>query len=82
VFITGKSNRPGPYTLYGPMTVLQLIAMAGGLRDYADSSHIAVIRTDQAGKQIRQEFNYKRVVNGDDLEQNTALQPGDTVVVP
>jgi polysaccharide export outer membrane protein len=82
VFITGKINRPGPYTLYGPMSVLQLIAMAGGLRDYADSSHIAVIRTDQSGKQVRQEFNYKRVVNGDDLEQNTTLQPGDTVVVP
>ena len=64
------------------MTVLQLIAMAGGLRDYADSSKIAVIRNDETGKQVRYQFNYKRVVKSGELEQNTTLKPGDTVVVP
>jgi polysaccharide export outer membrane protein len=82
VFITGKINRPGPYALYGPTTVLQLIAMAGGLRDYADANNIVVIRNDGKGKQVSHRFDYKRVAKGGDLEQNLTLQPGDTVVVP
>lgn len=81
VFITGKIARPGPYALYGPMTVLQLIAMAGGLQDYANKGNISVIRHEN-GQQLRLPFNYKQVSKGDALAQNITLRPGDTVVVP
>jgi polysaccharide biosynthesis/export protein len=81
VFITGKIGRPGPYPLYGPMTVLQLISMAAGLQDYADKGKIVVVRHEN-GNQVRLPFNYKQVVKGKGLEQNITLQPGDTVVVP
>jgi len=33
VFITGQVAKPGPVPLGGPMTVLQLIAMAGGVAE-------------------------------------------------
>src|SRR4029078_5497827 len=36
VFITGQVEKPGPYPLTGETTVLQLIAMAGGIREFAD----------------------------------------------
>ena len=32
-FITGEVNKPGPYPLTSPTTVLQLISLAGGLRE-------------------------------------------------
>jgi polysaccharide export outer membrane protein len=80
-FITGRIGRPGPYPLYGPMSVLQLIAMAGGLQDYADKSNIVVVRTEN-GQQVRHKFNYKEVIGGGSLDQNIMLRPGDTVVVP
>ena len=47
VFITGEVTKPGPYPLSGPRTVMQLIAVAGGLLEYADKDNIVVLRTDQ-----------------------------------
>ena len=81
VFITGQVATPGAYPLTGPRTVLQLIALAGGLLEYADSNNITTLRTVN-GKQISYKFRYKDVSRGKALEQNIELQPGDTVVVP
>ena len=80
-FITGEVNKPGPYPLAGPTSVMQLIAMAGGLREYANSKGIVIMRTEN-GKQISLKFNYKDVIAGKNLKQNIELKPGDTVVVP
>jgi polysaccharide export outer membrane protein len=63
------------------MTVLQLIAVAGGLQEYADSSSIVVMRNDNGQKQALK-FNYKDVVKQKHVEQNVALKSGDTVIVP
>ena len=38
VYITGSVERPGPFPLLRPTTILQLIALAGGLREFAKSS--------------------------------------------
>jgi polysaccharide biosynthesis/export protein len=80
-FITGEVNKPGPYPLTAPTTVMQLISMAGGLREYADAKKIMIMRSEN-GRQISLGFNYKDVAAGKKLEQNILLQPGDTVVVP
>jgi protein involved in polysaccharide export with SLBB domain len=62
------------------MSVLQLIATAGGLLEYADGKHITVIHTAN-GKQVSYPFNYDDVSRGRNLKQNIALAPGDTVLV-
>src|SRR5687768_9622183 len=46
VFITGQVAKPGPYPLGGPTTVLQLIATAGGVAEYAKTKNIVVMRTE------------------------------------
>jgi polysaccharide export outer membrane protein len=81
VFITGEVNRPGPYPLAGPTTVLQLIAMAGGLRDYADGKNILIMRNEH-DQPTSLSFSYKDVLARKNLKQNIELKPGDTVVVP
>jgi len=81
VFITGEVNKPGPYPLVGPTTVLQLISIAGGLRDYADSKKILIVRNED-GRPVSYLFNYKDVVSRKNLRQNIELKPGDTVIVP
>lgn len=81
VFITGEVGKPGPYPLSGPRTVMQLIAVAGGLLEYADKDNIVVLRTID-GQQKSYKFRYSDVSRGKGLEQNIELQPGDTVVVP
>ena len=81
VYITGNVLKPGTYPLNGEMTVLQLIAVAGGLQEYADSKKIVVMRKED-GKDRHFPFNYKDVIKQKNLQQNVALKPGDTVVVP
>ena len=80
-FITGKVAKPGSYTLSADVNVMQMIALAGGLLEYADDKNIVVIRTE-GGRQQYHQFNYKDVVNHKRPEQNIVLRPGDTVIVP
>jgi len=80
-FITGEVARPGTYSLNAQTTVLQLIAQAGGFTPFAKKDSIVVLRTED-GRQSRLKFKYKEVVQGKKTEQNIALHPGDTVVVP
>lgn len=82
VNIFGKVSKPGSYELAKPTTVLDGIAMAGGLSDFAKASKIYVLRTDASGKTERLRFNYKDVLKGKHPEQNIQLLPHDTIVVP
>ena len=81
VFITGQVATPGAYPLVGQRTVMQVIALAGGLNEYADTKAITVMRSEN-GKTTSFKFNYKDVSRGKGLEQNIQLRPGDTIVVP
>ena len=81
VFITGQVGKPGTYPLTGPTTVLQLIAIAGGVLDFAKENDIVIMRTE-GGRTTNFRFQYKDVIKGRNLQQNILLKPGDTVVVP
>lgn len=78
VFITGQVEKPGAYPLNGETTVLQLIATAGGLREFVGGKDVVIVREGN----VRLEFNYQDVVKGKNLHQNIPLRPGDTVIVP
>jgi polysaccharide export outer membrane protein len=81
VFITGMIASPGQYPLAAPTTVMQLIALAGGIQEWADEKKILIMRTEN-GRQVAKRFNYKDVSEGKNLAQNIDLLPGDTVVIP
>src|SRR4029453_2375871 len=63
VFVTGEVAHPGGFNLNGPMTVLQAVALAGGLPEFGDAGHIDVLRTEQ-GVPSRLAFGYKDVLKG------------------
>lgn len=81
IFVTGRVQTPGAHLLKGPVNVLQAIALAGGLTEYANSKNVMVLRVTN-GRTQTFKFNYKDVSKGKNLEQNIQLLPGDTVVVP
>jgi polysaccharide biosynthesis/export protein len=81
VFITGQVATPGAFPLTSPRTVMQLIALAGGLTEYADKKHITVMRVENEKQQVFP-FNYSDVSKGKNVSQNILLKPGDTVIVP
>jgi polysaccharide biosynthesis/export protein len=80
VFVVGEVGKPGAFPLASDMTVLQLIAEAGGLLEHANKKDIVVVRTEN-GRETRFKFNYNDVLKGKKPAQNLTLQPGDTLLV-
>jgi polysaccharide export outer membrane protein len=81
VYLVGAVNKVGPIPLLSEMTVLQALAEAGGLTDYAKRKKIYVLRKE-GGKQLKLLFDYDAVIKGEHMEQNIIVHPDDTVVVP
>jgi len=81
VYLIGEAAREGSFPINSSTTILQLIAQAGGLKDFAKRKKIYVIRK-LGEKQARYSFNYDDVIRGKNTKQNIVLQPGDLVVVP
>lgn len=78
VYIQGEVSRPGPQAFNGELTVIQALALAGGLTPYANRRSIIILRPD--GEKLL--FNYNKVIKGKNLEQNVRLRRGDTIIVP
>jgi polysaccharide biosynthesis/export protein len=81
VYISGGVLRAGAYDLNVPLDVYSLIALAGGLKEYANGKNIIIVRTER-GRQTSLRFNYKDFSAGKNLDSNIPLRPGDKVVVP
>jgi polysaccharide export outer membrane protein len=80
--VVGEVARPGEFVFGHPVTVLDAIALAGGLRDFAKAKKMYVLRTASDGSQQRLRVNYKDVVKGKRPQENLVLQSHDTLVVP
>jgi len=79
VYVTGEVQKPGAFPLRGQVTVLQALAMAGGLTEFADRNGMMVIRANNGPHiPVRYSDLIDRRAQGSDFP----LQPGDTVVVP
>lgn len=80
VYLIGEVAKPGPFYVTPGMTLLQAIADAGGLTQYANSKKIYILRSTN-GKQEKIPVKYKQALKGDG-SLNLILDPGDTIVVP
>lgn len=81
VHVVGKVNKPGEVLMSGHMTVMQALAMAGGLAPFADEDDIIIIRRN-GDQTISLPFDYDKVSDGEELEQNIQLMNGDVILVP
>jgi polysaccharide export outer membrane protein len=83
VSVVGRVGKPGRYEFTNPVTVLEALAVAGGLSDFADRNGIVVIRRDASGSRMLP-FAYERLASGrtDNVAQeNYFVQNNDIVMV-
>jgi polysaccharide export outer membrane protein len=89
VTVIGRVKTPGRYELQDSATVVDVLAMAGGLSEYAARGRIAVMRNE--GATTRQiPFPYDRLVAKSESKdgkpiggpENFCVQPGDVILVP
>jgi polysaccharide export outer membrane protein len=79
VHVIGEVASPGVQILQGPLTVLQVLAQAGGLKEFAKQRDIRILRRTSTGTRTI-DFDYKDAVNG--RTNPVYVEPGDTIVVP
>jgi polysaccharide biosynthesis/export protein len=80
VLVVGEVVHPGQYVIRGPTTVLDLVAQAGGLTEFAAGSKATLMRT-VGGKTER----YGVITQAEEAEGArlaVQVQSGDIVVVP
>jgi polysaccharide biosynthesis/export protein len=80
--VLGQVFRPGTYALIPPMNVIDAVATAGGLREFAKPNKIYVLRTLPTGQVERIKVEYNNVLKGKRGSEDVILQTRDTVVVP
>lgn len=81
VFVIGEVARPGAYPIRGELDVVQALALAGGLGEFASESSIVLIRRNADGAEERSEIDYDELVDDDDVRV-PRLRSGDTIYVP
>jgi polysaccharide export outer membrane protein len=80
--VSGAVFQGGSFTPGRFVTVMEAIAMAGGLTRFAKGDEIVVNRIDAAGKVRRIPINHDKISSGEALLQNIVILPGDSVYVP
>jgi lipopolysaccharide/colanic/teichoic acid biosynthesis glycosyltransferase/protein involved in polysaccharide export with SLBB domain len=81
VSVIGEVREPGRFELSGHPTVLDLLALAKGLTEYADKRRIVVLRRDR-GQTRQLPFAYDKLMsdNGEGID-NFFVMPDDIVLV-
>src|SRR5262245_60791578 len=85
VSVIGEVKTPGRYELRSRTTVLDVLAMAGGLSQYASRARITILRRDGNGvHEIPYDFEKIAARTGPRTagQENLCVQPGDVIVVP
>jgi len=80
VAVVGSVKMPGDYEIKSQATVLELLARAQGLTEFANRDKIVVLRQNGT-KTERIPFNYRKVAEGND-QDNFYVHTGDIIVVP
>ncbi len=81
VSVVGQVNKPGEMIITHRLTTLQALSQAGGLTPFASERNIIIVR-HTGDKDISIPVPYHDFVDGDELDKDITLQPGDVVIVP
>lgn len=81
VSVLGEVRLPGRFEFRNQASVLDALAEAGGLTEFASSSNILILRTTQ-GRTEKIRFDYKRLLNSESTASRVLVYPGDTILVP
>jgi polysaccharide export outer membrane protein len=81
VSVTGEVVRPGVYPFDPPAGVLQALASAGGLTQFAHDDKIYVLRRNPDGAAFRIRFRYEALARAEGRAGTFSLQRNDLVVV-
>jgi polysaccharide export outer membrane protein len=81
ISVLGEVSKPGRFDLKGRIRLVDALALAGGLTEYASRSNVVVLRSRGPGLESHR-FDYDRLRTADARVVNFFLEPDDVVLVP
>jgi polysaccharide export outer membrane protein len=83
IYVVGQVLEPGVREVEPGTTLLQAIALSGGLDRFAATKRIQLRRRDPAtGQERLYIFNYRAVERGGAIESMITMREGDVIIVP
>jgi polysaccharide biosynthesis/export protein len=83
IYVLGQVETPGLVEVLPGTTLLQAVALAGGLDRFAATKRIQLRRADpRTGQERLFLFNYKAVERGGSITSMITLREGDVIIVP
>ncbi|MDB5819547.1 MAG: polysaccharide biosynthesis/export family protein, partial [Rhizobacter sp.] len=82
VFVGGEVTRPGVQPLIGPLSVMQAVMVAEGMKETARTSDIVLIRRGEHDERQVMRIDLQAALDGNNAGGDLLLQPYDVVVVP
>jgi polysaccharide export outer membrane protein len=80
--VGGEVDKPGQFELRGRITVLEAIAMAGGLKSSAKHSKVVLFRRFDEHQAVTRVIDAKALAKPGRDEEDPFLRPGDFLFVP
>ncbi|HVC62144.1 MAG TPA: XrtA/PEP-CTERM system exopolysaccharide export protein [Acetobacteraceae bacterium] len=82
VKVIGEATDPEAIPYRDGMTLLDVMIATKGLTKYAAGNRAVIIRRDAGGKQQTIHVHLGDLLKDGDINQNVAMQPGDTLIIP
>jgi polysaccharide export outer membrane protein len=82
VYVTGEVATPGEIVANGPISAVQAVSRAGGLKLGAQSDRVVLVRHFPASQSQAYAVNLQAVMDGSNPAADVMLQPYDIIYVP
>jgi polysaccharide export outer membrane protein len=82
VYVMGEVFRPGEVSIHGQITLSQAVTGAGGWTTTGQLSSVMVVRRGGWDKPRAVRIDMKKILSGERLNYDIALQPFDIVYIP
>ncbi len=79
--VLGEVRLHGRFEFQSQASVLDALAEAGGLTEFASSSNILIFRTN-GGQSEKIRFDYQKLLKSEGREARILVLPGDVILVP
>ncbi len=79
--VVGQAQKPQSISYRSGMTVLDAMIAVGGLTQFASGNRAKLVRTVN-GKETAYQLRLSDLLQDGDIRANSALQPGDMIIIP
>jgi polysaccharide export outer membrane protein len=80
--VAGEVTRPGVYDIHGTVTVLQALALSGGVKDTSKQTQVLLVRKMNADVAEVKVLNTKLMSSEKGVREDFDLRPDDMLIVP